>query len=434
MAGAWNASDALIRLLRSTTQVGCGDASHTYTGTWTDVSDTGYMGGAAKKTTVAGSKVTITVTDKDAVDLVLIAYDDTALGAAGSAFTVKVDGVVRATQQTIALNNATTRGGSGSTFTVKGTTSNQHNNSGAYKNYKYCQMVISLTGIGSGTHTIEIAPTIASSEFVYNGYLIPAPVPPWILNAAFWQFPDSMYTSSLGFATAAVGKQTADWFNQIAAQVTAQFTDGRVIFFDPMAWGSRDPVTQGATPAGWQGWDTSVHVSSGDSLHQSDLGHGFYAAKILRALNERIPAPYTTPSAPTQLAPTGLGTFDLIGTRDYTVIAGSNTFAIECEGPGGGGGGGSSLGTGRGGGGGAYAKKNTTTYTVGSVLTQTVSPGAAGGVQNGAGATGIPTQVVLQVRSRLPCRDGPMQGGRWWWRWDRRGRSRHRWSYSQLYR
>jgi hypothetical protein len=397
MAGAWNASEALIRLIRASSAKNVSDASHTYTGTWTDVSSDGYMGGAAKKTTAPGAKVLIALTDTNAIDLVLIAYDDAALGVAGSTFTVKVDGVTVPTQQTITLQNASSRGGSGSTFTVKGTTSNQHNNSGAYRNYKFCQMTVSLTGIGSGSHTVTVEHAGSSgNEFVYNGYLIPAATPPWIVNCSFWQFPDATYTGApYNFASAAVGKQTADWFKQIAEQVSALFTDGRVIFFDPLAWGARDPVTEGATPAGFQGWDTSVHVSAGDSLHQSDIGHGFYADRIIEILNQRIARPYTPYTTPTSLAPTSLpSTWTLPGTRDFTVPA-TGTYAIECEGGGGGGGGAQVTGASKGGGGGAYAKKNSATLTAGAVLRITVGSGGNGGAAGAnVGSPGTASQVV----------------------------------------
>ena len=409
MAGGWNAMDALIRLIRSSSQIGAADPSHTYAGTWTDVTSDGYMGGAAKKTTVAGSKVTIAVTDVNKVNLVLIAYDDAAIGAPGSAFTVKVDGVTRTTQQTITLQNASGRGGSGSTFTVKGTTSNQHQSTGVYRNYKFCQMTIEVDNIGAGAHTIEVAPTITGgSEFVYNGYLIPAVTPPWIVSAMMWRLPNATYTAApLSFATAALGKQTADWFNQMVQQVADQFTDKRVIVYDPSGWGAWDstPTTgDGSLPAGFQGWDAAVMVSDGDGLHQSDIGCAFNAKRVLQLLNERLPSPTTPFTLPTSLMPSTIpATITLLGTRDFTVTAGNNTFAIECEAPGGGGGGGATGLQGRGGGGGAYAKKNTTTYTVGSVLRGTVGIGGPGGGPNTAGAAGSFTQVVYLSGPDFPA-------------------------------
>jgi hypothetical protein len=377
MAGAWNAVEALFRLIRAQSAFGVGQGGQTADASFSTVSSDGYMGGSAIKTTTPGGKVTISLTDTDAIDLVLIASDDTALGVVGAPFVVKVDGVTRSTATSLSLTNP------GRTVALKGTTSNQHQNSGAYKNYKFCQMTVSLTGIGSGSHTVTIEHAGNSGDqLIYNGYLVPAANPPWIVTNTIWEFPDATYTGApYGFASAAVGKQIADWFNQIVRQVAGLFPDGRVLVFEPAYTGR---------------FDVSLHVSSGDNLHQSEVGHAYYANEIVRLLNQRLPAPAVSIGTPTALVPTAKPfTLSLTGTRDWTVPT-TGSYVLECAGPGGGGGGGATAGAGRGGGHGAYAKK-TVTLTAGSVLTLAVAPGGTAGPANTAGSSStMLTQVTYK--------------------------------------
>jgi hypothetical protein len=379
MAGAWNAIEALFRLIRSANQYLPGQGGSSADASFTTVTSPHYLGGTAVQTTTPGGKVTINVTDKDAIDLVLIATDDAALGVVGAPFTVKVDGVVRSTATSFQLHNP------GRTVNIKHTTSNQHQNSGAYFNPKFCQMTVSLTGIGAGAHTITVEHAGNNGDqLTYNGYLVPAATPPWIVTNTIWDFPDATYTAApLSFASAAVGKQTAEWFNEIVRQVAALFADGRVIVFDPVATGRFDP---------------SKHVSTGDGVHHSEEGIAFYEFEVIKLLNARLPAPDVTVTLPTPIMPVSPPfTHTLGGTRDWQVPA-TAAYTFECEGPGGGGaGGGPITGQGRSGGHGAYAKKNATTLTKDAILTfvnGTAGPGGAPGAAGGPG--GMKTKVVYK--------------------------------------
>jgi hypothetical protein len=393
LRGAYNAVQALLRLIRAGTVYGRGAGGQTADGTWSDVSSTGYLGGVASKTTTPGGKITIPLTDVDAIDVVLIGYDDTALSVTGAPFTIKVDGVTHTPAASFALTNPAR------TISLGATTSNQMQNTGVYDDYKFCQMVIPITGIGAGSHTVTIEHAGGSGQLIYNGYMIPSTTPPWIVTNCIWIFPDVAYTSApMGYASAALGKQAADWFNQVVRLIAAQFTD-RVILYDPSESGR---------------WNPAVHVSAGDLIHHSELGVSLYAREIIRKLNERIASPYTPPTNPTSVSPTTLpATFTRIGTRDFVVPAGVTSLEIECEGPGGGGGGGSAggFGPGRGGGGGAYAKKNSVAVTPGETLRVTVGPGGAGGAVAGVGSAGVASKVVrLSDMSEL-CKAASGSGG-----------------------
>ncbi len=369
-AGCRNAVNSLLRLIRAAAVNGATTAV-TLDGSFAAVSSSGYIGGSAQKTTTPGGKATISITNQPAVDIVLTALDATAQGVTGAPYTVKLDGTTVAT----------------------GTTHNTMKATGAYNDYKHVQQVVSLTGIPAGAHTITVEHAGASGNvLIYQGYMLPAATPPWIVANVLWPVPAATYTS--------LGRTPADAaiFNQIVIDAAAQFTDGRVFVYDPVGSGR---------------WDTTVHVSTGDGTHQSEIGHGLVGHEIIRMLNERVPSPYAAPVDPTSLSPTTVpSTWDKVGTRDFIVPLGVTSLTIECEGSGGGGGGGRVLyGAGYGGGGGAYSKV-TVAVTPGEILRITVAAGGAGGPDQGVGQPGGITQVVRVSDGTVLCRaDGGTGGG-----------------------
>lgn len=356
--GARNAITALYKLIRAQAIHGRGSGGQTADASFADATGTGFLGGVVSRSTTPGATITIPVTDTPAVDVVLIAHDSTALGITSAPYAIKLDGATVAT----------------------GTTHNEMKATGRYNDYKYVQKVISVTGIPAGAHTITIEHTgPAGARLDYQGHLIPATTPPWIVACCMWNIVDTAWVSWGGYATGAAGRASRTAWNAMIRTIVDSFTDGRVISYDPTDTGL---------------WDPTVHVSAGDKLHHSERGIAFVTKEILRRLTERIPTPQATVTTPASLMPTTVpATITMIGTRDFTVTSGNQTFAIECVGGAGAGGGGKAGLQGRGGGGGAYAKKNTFTFSVGSVLRVTVGVGGAG-VPEAVGNPGVASQVV----------------------------------------
>lgn len=247
------AIEALFRLIRSSAQKNHDDVSIAYAGTWTAPTSDGYMGGAVHQTTAPGSTATITTT-QSAIDLLLIAQDDTKAGAAGSTFTVSVNGVTRVTGTVSNRMKAT--GGGGTT-----------------PDYGFVQYPIALEGL-TGTSTIVVTHTGTAGQVLQvQGYLHRAATPPWIVTNLTPYFPADAYVGGAGgYFTA---QQCAD-YDQLVRDAAAKFTDGRVIVFDPK-WSGLFPANPDAK------WFL------GDVVHQRDPGHAVYAHDILRLLSERVP-------------------------------------------------------------------------------------------------------------------------------------------------
>lgn len=246
------AMEAVIRLWRSALRKNHNDASITYTGTWTAPTSDGYMGGAVHQTTVSGSKASFTTTES-AIDLLLIAQDNTKLGTTGSTFTVKVNGV------TVVANTVSNRmkatGGGGGLF------------SPVFPDYGFVQYPIALEGL-SGTSTIEIEHTGSSGHVLQvQGYLTRSADPPWIVMNVLPPFNPSDVSSYFS------PTQEAD-YKALALAVAALF-DYRVIVYDPGASG-RIPTPPGA------GWYMN------DFVHIKDKMHSIYTQEILRTLSERV--------------------------------------------------------------------------------------------------------------------------------------------------
>lgn len=249
LAGARNAGDAFIRLIRASSMKMYNDASIAYSAGWSNFSNTDYGGGTAKGTTTPGATVTITTTQTD-IDLVLFAIDNANLTQTGASYSVTVNG---------------------SAF-ASGTTSDQMQKGGdsSFKQSAYCQMCVPVRGMPAGTNTIVITHTGASGTGLYfNGYLLPAGTPPWIVLNKLAHYSSSLY-SALGYGG---GDSDMDLYSQIAVDIAAQFPDGRVLLFDPLESGL---------------WDYTTMVTSYDNVHLNDVGSAFYARGIAKLLQERV--------------------------------------------------------------------------------------------------------------------------------------------------
>jgi hypothetical protein len=254
-AGALNAADALIRLLRASAMTGPTDASIVYTGTWTTTSSVNDVGnGAYRFTTTPGDKVTIT-TSLQNLDLVLLAIDDANFGAAGAAFTVKVDGSVYTT----------------------GTTSNQMKKTSgaggptAYNQSPYCAFCVPVGGLSAGSHTIEISHTgVGGAKLCFNSYLTRAATPPRIVlgKLPYWNW--AQINALIGTS---LTNAIADVYRAMNDTLVSRFSDGRVICFDPMESGE---------------WDFTTMINTQDYVHPLDTGTGFYLRTLIRALQEKF--------------------------------------------------------------------------------------------------------------------------------------------------
>lgn len=241
--------DAIFRLIRSGTAIAHNNASVTKTGTWSSVSSTGVMFGQCAQTTTPNDLWSLSVTDKDVVEVVLTGGDNTALGNTGATFSILVDGVVAYT----------------------GTTHNQMKATGyaTYGNYGFQSMVIPIT-VGSGTHTVAVKHTGSSAHILQvQGALIPKAESsrPWIVSNGLHRSPAA--ETALGYTWT---KQQE--YHQILTDVAARFTDGRVIPYFPSA--SETAL-----------WDASTMTCS-DNVHQNERGHAYYAHEIMRLINERV--------------------------------------------------------------------------------------------------------------------------------------------------
>lgn len=250
LAGARSAGESLVRLLRASSMVNETDGTIAYAGTWTANSGVGdFSSGSNKQTTVPGSTATITVTQPD-IDLVLFATDDSAFGVTGSAFQVKVDGVL---------------------FTT-GTTSNKMRKSSStvYNAAAYTQLTVPVRGMGAGSHTIELMHTGAGGNALFfDGYLIPAATPPLIVLNKLAHYS----SAALAALPAPSSNAILDLYSQIAQDIADLFPDGRVMTFDPL----EDTA-----------WDYTTMVTTYDNIHLNDVGAAHYARGIAKLLQERV--------------------------------------------------------------------------------------------------------------------------------------------------
>lgn len=259
LLGAKNAVIALLRVLRAASYLLHTDASVVKVGAWTTASGTAWAGGSAVYSTTPGDKFTITTTATD-VDLVLVGLDDDAAAVnPGAAFSVNVDGVVKAT----------------------GTTSRQHlkpNDSNPYFSASqtfslpYGPMIVSLENLGVGTHTIEVTHTgLSGEQLTFNMYMTRSATPP--LAIVLNKLP-SISAEGLALLGGAVTNADAAPFNSMLDDVCALFNDGTVFTYDPLLSGLWDPETCCAT--------------DGDGIHHSDRGTAHYTLEIPNLLRERF--------------------------------------------------------------------------------------------------------------------------------------------------
>lgn len=257
LASARNATDALVRLLRASSYTHDSDGSLTYAGTWTTVSANDLGGGACRSTTTPNSTVTFTTTQTD-IDLVLLGIDNANAGAAGSNFTVTIDGVQ----------------------VVDGTTSDQckmsagTSGSSPYNHAAYCQMCVPLRGMAAGTKTIVVKHTGAAGQILrFDGYLVASATPPWIVLNKLGHFSPLVY-SSLGFGGS---DADLDIFSATCDSIRAAHSDGKVLVFDPL-----DPVASGGV------WDYTTMVNNTDFVHLTDVGAAHFKRGIVSKLQECV--------------------------------------------------------------------------------------------------------------------------------------------------
>lgn len=257
-----NATEALIRLFRSSAVKGHADASVAYAGTWTTPSSTGYQGGAAHQTTVVGSTATITTTET-ALDLILIGQDDTKLGVTGSTFSVTVNGSAYTTGTV--SNQAYAKGGSPDNGTG-------HNTA----DFGFVQMAVPVEGMPAGTNTIVITHTgSAGQSLAFNCWLKRAATPPWVFANTLVRFLAGDYTDN-GGTLFSKAQQAA--YDALLLTIVQKFTDGRVVYcdfrdkIDPSIWGDSVPSSYFLV----------------DGVHMRDIGHAQMAHAALRALSEHI--------------------------------------------------------------------------------------------------------------------------------------------------
>lgn len=248
-AGAQNALDATIRLLRSSSIVHDDDASIAYAGTWASTSVNDYAGGKVKTASVNGSTATWSFTGTG-IDVILIAIDDSAFGTPGTTFSLTVDGSVTAT----------------------GTTSNQMRKPvGLYNNSAYTQMCVPLRGLSNTSHTIVLTHTgVNTTGLGFDGYLIPSATPPWIVVNKIPHF-DALFYSGVGAGSNVLMDTYSAFIDTIIAG--AGLTDGKIIVYDPLKSGL---------------WDFTTMINTGDYGHPRDTGVSFYAHEILRLLAEKV--------------------------------------------------------------------------------------------------------------------------------------------------
>jgi hypothetical protein len=251
-----HASRALLRRLRTgnggafiTSQ----NASITYGGTWSNGTSDGCTGGVYKESTTPGSTATFAVTNSLGQswewEFVLLALDSTALSVTGSTYRVLLDGVQVATGTTHNQMKATGWGG------------------GA--DYKFVQMSVPIT-VPTGSHTLVLEHTGSSGHVLrVDSIQVGSLTPPWIVCNQLGQMPAAAYST---YAQLTLTKQNA--YGALLQGVINEFTDKRVIYYDPSATG----IVTGQTD-----------FFASDYVHQREPLMTNYAFEILQLLQERVP-------------------------------------------------------------------------------------------------------------------------------------------------
>lgn len=263
-AGFQNALDAMIRCIRHKSRVENTDAAWTKTGAWTNSSGFGGCSGSNISFTSTPND-TATITISGDCDLILLGLDNSALSATGSAFEVRIDGVL---------------------FGSAGTTSNQTRKTGFTSglttggNYGFCQYAVPIRGLSVGSHTLELKHTGSSGHLLYLDCLLyprdnTAYPPPTIIVPKNPEFGAAGYAAYVALGGSNASRSTDLIYNGIIDTVIAQFPVGEVLTWDPMD----------------HGFDNSLHIGNkdGSSVHLNDLGTEFYADGLFNFINS-LPA------------------------------------------------------------------------------------------------------------------------------------------------
>lgn len=250
-AGCQNGLDGLIRILQAQSILQDTNAAFAYTGTWTSQALAGLPGGNSHFTSTNGNHVTVTTPAGTDFDLMLLGWDDTAVGSTFAAFTVTVDGGAPAN---FAWNPGTT-----SLQCKQGTSVGAGFNS--------VPLCIPLRGLSNATHSIVVTHNDTTGRFLYVSQLLTkSPTPPTIM------FVKWIYPAAAGLAAAGITTAQIDTFNGYIDTVAARFpSDGSVLVADPLH----------------AGWDSSTMISSQDSsahVHPNDLGMKCWADSVMQVL------------------------------------------------------------------------------------------------------------------------------------------------------
>lgn len=220
-------------------------------GTWTNGTSDGSTGGIYKQSTVPGSVGSLSINNTSGApasyDVVFHALDSTALSLTGASYAVKVDGVTVATGTTHNEAKATGWGG------------------GA--DYKFVQKAVAVT-IPTGVHTLSWEHTGASGDVLrVDSVQVQSATPPWIIAPTLSRMPDAAYST---YAQLSLVKQAA--YSAILQGICNEFTDGKVIYYDPSATG----IINGQ----------EAYFAS-DYVHQKEALMTHYAWEMMQLLQER---------------------------------------------------------------------------------------------------------------------------------------------------
>lgn len=263
-AGFTNALDAMIRLIRSRSpRVDNSNVAWTKVGAWTNASGfPGCSGGTVSFTSTPGDTATITVGGE--CDLILLGLDDSAFGAVGADYEVRVDGNLFAEGTT---SDQTRKTGFTSGLTTGG-------------NYGFGQLAVPLRGLTVANHTVELKHTGAPGSVLYLDTMLaprdntPYP-PPTIIVPKNSEFPQAGYDGYIAAGGLDASRATDLIYNGLIDDVIARFPADEVLTWDPME----------------HGFDPAIHIGNKDgaSVHYNDQGAALYAQGLYEFINS-LPA------------------------------------------------------------------------------------------------------------------------------------------------
>jgi hypothetical protein len=199
LAGFKNALRAMLWYLRCSSVLQQTDASFTYGGTWTTLTQTWFMGGTLTQTVVNGATATIAV---NGTDFVLFSR---ATGGAQASATVTVDGTAYTTITNPGSQCVT------ATSTLASTSA---------------PMAIPITGLSAGAHTIVVTNTGGGGGTIFVDAIgTVSTAPPTVLVHKQVYLPDVAYTAWANGAN----NTTVDVINAAIDAVVAEFPSDNVI-------------------------------------------------------------------------------------------------------------------------------------------------------------------------------------------------------------